>query len=231
MEPFAVISDLHGNLPALEATLDRLEGIDSIYVLGDLVGIGPQPSEVLDIIMGDERFKCVRGNHDHNTVHGTEIGPTRDFPRRPHHDWVRSLLSLDQMAFLGALPMTRDVHLSRDRAVMMHSHPEDCGPRVPYYPRPTPEILNAYYLGVEGRALFFGHTHSYFKLEDQSGRLYVNPGAVGAENDGAASFVIVSEDLLIERVQASYDIGSVREMISVIKPPNHEFILKRFYSS
>ncbi len=231
MEPFAVISDVHGNLDALEAVLVPLEDIGRIFVLGDLVGIGPQPSEVLDIVMGDERFQCVMGNHDHNTVHGTELGPTEIVPRRPHHDWVRSQLSGDQVGFLRDLPMVRSMDMPSGRVVMMHRHPLDCGSRVPYFPSPSADLLDDFYSDVEGDMLFFGHTHSYFVLRGISGRLYVNPGAVGAENGGSASFVTVSGDLEVERVQVPYDIGSVRNMISEIRLPYHEFILSNFFRS
>ena len=231
MEPFAVISDVHGNLSALEAVLRPLEGIDRIFVLGDLVGIGPRPSEVLEIVMGDGRFRCVMGNHDHNTVHGTELGPTGIVPRRPHHDWVRSQLSEDQVDFLGDLPMVRSMETPLGRAVMMHRHPLDCGSRVPYFPSPTAEVLDGFYSDVDGDVLFFGHTHSYLLLRGTTGRLYVNPGAVGAENGGSASFVKVSCDLEVERVQVPYDIGSVRKMISEIGLPYHEFILSNFFHS
>ncbi len=231
METFAVISDVHGNLTALEAVLGSLEDIDLIYVLGDLVGIGPQPSEVLDMIMGDRRFQCVMGNHDHNTVHGTELGPTGIVPRRPHHDWVRSQLSEGQVDFLGGLPMVRSVNTPSGRAVMMHRHPQDCGSRVPYFPSPTADLLDGFYSDVGGDALFFGHTHSHLVMRGASGRLYVNPGAVGAENGGSASFVTVSGDLEVERVQVPYDIGSVRNMISGIALPYHQFIISNFFRS
>ena len=57
----------------------------------------------------------------------------------------------------------------------------------------------------------------------------MNPGSVGAQNGGLASFVKVSKDLEVSRVQAPYDIGSVRRMISDLEIPNHRFILSRFF--
>ena len=65
MMRIAVISDIHANLPALKAVLRdiREQGADEIYCLGDLVGYGPNPREVVDLAMKRFRF-TLRGNHD-----------------------------------------------------------------------------------------------------------------------------------------------------------------------
>src|SRR6476469_736652 len=59
----AVLSDIHGNLPALEAVLAALKPYDAIWQLGDIVGYGPQPDEVVARLV-DEGATGVRGNHD-----------------------------------------------------------------------------------------------------------------------------------------------------------------------
>ena len=63
----AVLSDIHGNLPALEAVLASLRPYDAIWQLGDVVGYGPQPNEVVALLAG-EGAVGVRGNHDSAAV-------------------------------------------------------------------------------------------------------------------------------------------------------------------
>jgi len=226
----AVISDVHGNPWALEAVLAEIDDVDSIFLLGDIVGIGPRPGEVVDMLGRDRRVRKVMGNHDHNTLFGTELGPTDIVPRRPHHDWVRSKLSASQFEYLKG-PMELRVEDGVD-VVFMHRHPGDCGSKVPYYDEPYPGVLDRFYSDVKGDILFFGHTHLPLDLTGETGRRYVNPGAVGAQNGGRASYVLFEtggKGVPIARKEAKYDIQAVVEEIDREKAPYHRFIISHFF--
>ena len=69
----AVLSDIHGNLPALEAVLAALQPYDAIWQLGDIVGYGPQPDEVV-ARLAEENATGVRGNHDSAAHRGARHG-------------------------------------------------------------------------------------------------------------------------------------------------------------
>jgi len=226
----AVLSDVHGNPWALEAVLSEIDDVDAVFVLGDLVGIGPRPAEALDILKRDRRVRRVMGNHDHNTLFGTELGPTENVPRRPHHDWVRSMLSASQLEYLKC-PMELRV---RDgvETVFMHRHPKDCGSKVPYFDDPSPEVLDGFYSDVDGDLLFFGHTHFPLDVTGKTGRRYVNPGAVGAQNGGLASFVVFETENGVGnlvRKEAPYDVQAVVDEILREKMPYHRFIVSHFF--
>ncbi len=224
------MSDIHGNPWALEAVLDEISDVDLIFVLGDMVGIGPLPSEAVDILKKDPRVRKVMGNHDHNTLHGTELGPTDIVPRKPHHAWVRSRLRPAQLDYLGSEMMTGLDDGVRFR--FMHRHPSDCGSKVPYYDSPYPDVLDRFYSDVDGDVLFFGHTHFPLDVTGMSGRRYLNPGAVGAQNGGAASYIRVRTGKgapIIERIESNYDIDAVREELKQRKPPYWEFISGHFF--
>ncbi|MGA1819825.1 MAG: metallophosphoesterase family protein [Thermoplasmatota archaeon] len=226
----AVISDVHGNPWALEAVLSELDHVDALFVLGDLVGIGPRPSEALDMLKKDRRVRKVMGNHDHNTLFGTELGPTDIVPRRPHHDWVRSRLSSSQIEYLGG-PMELRVEDGVE-AVFMHRHPLDCGSKVPYFDEPRPEVLDRFYSDVKGDILFFGHTHFPLDITGNTGRRYVNPGAVGAQNEGKASYVVFETEngpVSVTRKEAPYDVQAVVEEILDERMPYHRFIVSHFF--
>ncbi|MFW3146594.1 MAG: metallophosphoesterase family protein [Thermoplasmatota archaeon] len=227
---FAVISDIHANPWALEVVLEQLHDVDEIFCLGDVVGIGPDPSGALEMLMRERRLICVMGNHDHNTIFGTELGPLNFVPRRPHHEWVRNELSEAQLEFLK-VPMS----ISKEEGIrfqFMHRHPQDCGSKVPYFDDGSPEVLDDFYSDVPGDVLFFGHTHFEMDVTGRTGRRYLNPGAVGAQNGGSAHFlkVIAGEDYFeIEKASASYDLGAVKEELDRIKPPYWEFIRGHFF--
>lgn len=226
----AVLSDIHANTWALEAVLERISHVERIYVLGDIVGIGPRPGEVIDILGKDKRVRSVMGNHDHNTLHDTELGPTEIVPRRPHHEWMRSQLSSDQLA---ALEAPFDMELNEDLSIrFMHRHPDDCGSKVPYFNRPYPEVLDDFYSDVPGDVLFFGHTHFPLDVIGRGGRRYVNPGAVGVQNNGLASYVTMDTTKgpgTIERSEVPYEKDAVVEELDLKEVPYHRFIISHFF--
>jgi len=226
----AVISDVHSNPWALEAVLGEIVDVERIYVLGDIVGIGPLPSETIDILKKDGRVVKVLGNHDHNTLYDTELGPTDIVPRRPHHEWVRSRLRPDQFDYLKA-----DLVLGLNDGVefwFMHRHPLDCGSKVPYFDSPYPDVLDDFYSDMEGDVLFFGHTHFPLDVIGRTGRRYLNPGAVGVQNGGAASYIRLRTGgalPLIERREVRYDAEAVKEEIIRQELPYWRFIVRQFF--
>ena len=225
-----LISDIHGNVLALKEVLSRLD-MERIICLGDLVGIGPDPAGAVDMVMKDKRIRSVRGNHDHNAAFKTSFGPIPDVRRSEHHEWVRSQLGGDHLEYLKALPISiveNGIHFT-------HSHPNRIGPKVPYFDRPEPGILDDYYAGIEGgnRLLTFGHTHVPMDvISEASQRRYFNPGAVGAQNEGMASYALIDIDdrgIRIESRETPYDIEWIRQEIRARGVVHAESIIRIFY--
>lgn len=104
----ALISDIHGNLPAFRAVLERIdaEGVDAILCLGDIVGYGPMPSECVDLMM-ERNIPSVMGNHDACVVGRLEYSFFRE-PNRSLLRWTADKLRHDQREWLSKLPMTLD---------------------------------------------------------------------------------------------------------------------------
>lgn len=71
MTRLLVVSDVHGNIYALEAVVEGVRGWDRIIVLGDLVDYGPRPGEVIDYLREHDAL-IVRGNHDHAVAYGVD---------------------------------------------------------------------------------------------------------------------------------------------------------------
>jgi putative phosphoesterase len=226
----AVLSDIHANIWALESVWAKISQADRIYILGDMVGIGPTPREVIDLLRKDSRVHKVMGNHDHNTLFDTELGPTDIVPRRPHHEWMRSQLSQYQLEYLHS-PFELELE-GREALRFMHRHPADCGSKVPYFDSPFPEVLDDFYSDVPGDILFFGHTHIPLDITGRTGKKYVNPGAVGAQNNGLASFITMDTEIgrdSLLRVEAPYDKDAVMEELRSREVPYHRFIITHFF--
>jgi putative phosphoesterase len=212
----AVLSDVHGNLPALEAVLaDTVTaGIDGILVAGDYIG-GPQPCEVIQRLH-DLGAIMISGNSDTNLI--------RLRTGRAPQAWYQSLQfallrwgdrHLDQSSFdlLQSLPEQRVVALEGTAPIrMVHGSVRDQYESI--FPDRDPEILDIALAQAPEAVLICGHTHIPW-IEKTSGRLAINPGAVCGPLNGeiGAQYAILSwedggwqaEPRLIE-----YDLALIR---------------------
>jgi predicted phosphodiesterase len=175
----AVISDIHGNLAALEAVLAdvRRRGVDATVALGDYLSGPFDPLGVADLIMASG-FCCVRGNHDRWLVEGR--GQDRDWPVDAA---VRGLLAGRHGQWLSSIPGT-DVFAGD--VFMCHATPQD---DVSFWMDKLTEShgvvsmsrdhIEAIGEGIPQPVLVCGHTHVPRTLRLADGRLLLNPGSVG----------------------------------------------------
>jgi predicted phosphodiesterase len=107
MEPVAIISDIHGNLPAMQAVIADIEqqGIQERVCLGDIVGYGAQPSEYIELLRAKNFHAIIQGNHD--AYFAADVDPSNMSDETAEViRWTRSTLTPEQRAWLGALPLT-----------------------------------------------------------------------------------------------------------------------------
>jgi predicted phosphodiesterase len=227
---FLVISDLHANLTALEAALATSEGRwERAVCLGDVVGYGPDPNEVVDRVKRTVSA-IIRGNHDKAA---SGIGDLDDLNpvARVAAQWTRSHLRPDNLHYLTDLPKGP---LEVDGLTLVHGafHDED---EYVFVPAQALDGL----LSVPGEVAFFGHTHfqcgfsyrdsrlemihlqprpgdaSFAALRLEPGTRYLlNPGSIGQPRDGdpRAAFAIADLDHgVVEFWRVPYDIQAVQE--------------------
>ena len=176
----ALISDIHGNLPALEAVLADIRGqrVDSIVCLGDVATLGPQPRQVLARL----REVCsafILGNHDAALLDLTrapelQIAP----PLLPTLHWCAEQLSRDELDFLRSFTPTFTLELDADyRVLCFHGSPHSNTDLL--LATTPPEELDRL-LAEQTTTLFAGgHTHIQM-LRQHRGKLIINPGSVGS---------------------------------------------------
>lgn len=174
----ALISDIHGNLPALEAVLAHARGKapDKILSLGDQVGFGPCQREVV-LRLQDEGIDCLRGNHEQRLVdlrHGQHFD-TSNFAAL--HWGNAQLTGLDM-----ALPMIRRFPAEQGGLFLTHAAPSDTYGKV-HPDHPTP--MDAALAEADAPVMAVGHRHQGF-IRMAGGRLVVVVGSVGAAENGIA---------------------------------------------
>jgi predicted phosphodiesterase len=227
----ALISDIHANLPALEAVLDSIRqqaDIGATYHLGDLVGYAPWPDETVERIRA-EGIAGVAGNYDSTVATDYKhCGCRYEDPRQEalshlSYAWTRANVSAKTKAFLGALPFRLDVrplggHLPGPRVVLVHGAP---ALNTLYWTEDRGDdfcLKMAAQAGARaGDVICFGHTHVPWRRE-AGGIHFVNTGSVGRPKDGdwRAGYVVLSVDgtrVDAELVRVEYDVERTMEAI------------------
>jgi putative phosphoesterase len=228
-ERVAVITDIHANLPALKAALERIDalGIGRVYCGGDLVGYGPHPNEVCALIE-DRAIPTIYGNYDYAiardlhdcgcayiTPHDREIGQLSV-------EWT--LVNTGQAAkdFMRNLPFDLRFEVDGTAVHLVHGSPRKVNE---YLFEDKPNTLYERLAAAEqDDVLVFGHTHKPW-VREYGGVRFVNCGSVGKPKDGdpRAGFAVLRPDgdhlaVSIERVE--YGVRPVAAEIEAVGLPS-----------
>jgi putative phosphoesterase len=184
----AVVTDIHANLPALQAALARIDelGIERIYCGGDLVGYGPRPNEVCALIAG-RGIPTIHGNYDHAiardledcgcayiTPHDREIGQLSV-------DWTLAHTDTAAKAFMRELPFDLRFDVGASAVHLVHGSPRKVNEYL-FEDKPT-SLYERLAAAEQADVLVFGHTHKPW-IREHGGVLFVNCGSVGKPKDG-----------------------------------------------
>ena len=229
-----VMTDIHNNLPALNAVLQAFEerGCEEILCCGDLIGIGPYPEETLQRLMSLSSLTAVRGNHDRYLVEGLD-GEPMDREEMLHHHWEHSRLSARSIDFLKSLPCRADITRLGHSISIMHYCMNAAQRYVNYTPNPTGDDLARMFAGESSEIILYGHDHQRC-IVCHDGRRYINPGSLGcpARDKNIARAYVLNlsfEDVWIETVNIAYDAESVVNEIDRLAYPASGDIKKYFY--
>ena len=212
MRRFAVISDLHANLEALEAVLGQIEG-EEIVCLGDLVDYGAQPNEVVARV-AEVGARTILGNHDSAALTGDTslLNPKAAMSSI----WTRTKLTEDSRLYLGALPEELRMQVEDVKLYFTHGSPDD---HLWEYldPRTDSDLFGRFLdrLSVDGIGV--GHTHLPFVWREGA-RVMFNPGSVGQPRDGDrraayAEVVVDGGSVRVELSRVDYDFESAARRI------------------
>lgn len=228
-----VISDIHANLTALEAVLADAAGqYDRIWFLGDMVGYGPDPDEVVTRVRGLDVL-ALSGNHDWAVLGKLDLFDFNEDARRSA-EWTRAQLSADNRTYLQALPPQG----AEPPFSMAHASPR----------HPVWEYILDLETALENFAYFdtpvclIGHSHMplLFRLDETRGevtgyvasagetvdlhigRYILNPGSVGQPRDGdpRAAYALLDTDTLTwEYRRVEYDVAETQRRLRAANLP------------
>jgi putative phosphoesterase len=199
----AILSDIHGNLEALEAITGSF---DELWVLGDLVNYGPDPAAAVDFVRKHAAL-VICGNHDHAIGFGADprCSPAFREAARAMQAYTESVLSDGQKAYLRQLPLTAEREAAGKRFFLCHAAPSD--PLFQYSPA-EPAFWKPEAAPVNADVLLTGHTHLPFIL-DLGTQLVVNPGSVGQPKHGRCeACYAVWEDGRVTLKSQPYDVDA-----------------------
>jgi diadenosine tetraphosphatase ApaH/serine/threonine PP2A family protein phosphatase len=234
-----IISDIHSNVPALEAVLKDAPSDLPIWCLGDLVGYGPNPNECVELLR-DLEVECIVGNHDWAVMNKVDV---QGFNPDAQHSviWTQMQLKPENLAYLESLPLS----LTKGDFTLVHGSPRE--PVWEYILYPPIARLNFAYFSTS--YCFVGHTHVpvIFRFQTKDGervceseqliengpqplgkgRLIINPGSVGQPRDGdaRASYAILDTDALtLEHRRIHYDIAEIQERMERVDLPQRNIM-------
>ena len=222
---YAVVSDLHANLPALEAVLADIERrtVDQIVCLGDVVGYNAHPNECADIIR-EHGIPTIMGNHD--AVACMLEDPWGFNPVAMQAAmWTREQLSDENLAWLRQLPM----HLEMDDFIGVHGAPGDRDMYIFSWEDILPHV--PFLQSAKKKLCLFGHTHmpgiysadgaysldddNRFEVGDEK-PYFINPGSVGQPRDGnpkAAYGLYETDSGVFEQVRIEYPVDEAVQAV------------------
>ncbi len=203
-----LVSDIHGNWPALQAIQ---ESYDICLCLGDLVDYALEPAPCVDWVRRQARH-TVRGNHDHGVAQDVTLTGDQGFRylARVTRPLSREALEKTDRRFLATLPLTLPVTLDAHRFFLVHATPFD--PMDEWAP-PDRDLWARRLERVAADIVCVGHTHQPYVLE-VGDKLVVNPGSVGLPRDGdpRAAYAII-EDGEVELKRVEYPIADTLRVI------------------
>jgi predicted phosphodiesterase len=218
----AIISDIHGNLEALQVVRQYLQEnkIEEIYCLGDIVGYGANPNECLEMVAQISSLIVV-GNHDHAAIGLTNVNYFNDYAKISTY-WTYSVLSAANKNFISTLDFTR----YRDRILLVHATPSN--PSLWHYVLTEQDARNEFESFTQN-VCFIGHSHlpvifsnnlGFIKAQNyilsEQDKYIVNVGSVGQPRDGnpKTCFCVYNSDTgQLEYVRLSYDVALTQEKI------------------
>jgi putative phosphoesterase len=232
MERVTIFGDIHGNLPALEAVLADIEAHDlaPLYCLGDLVGYGTFPNEVISIIR-ERNIPTLMGNYDQGVGNSSDdcgcayTSKDAEALGKRSIAWSNQNTTDENKLFLKQLATHFPFQLGELRLRLVHGSPRKINEYL-YEDRPDATMERLLDL-AEADILVCGHTHIPYHRVLPSGRHVVNAGSVGKPKDGnpQACYVILEireNDLNVIFRRVPYDIERAAQAVEASEMP-HEY--------
>jgi putative phosphoesterase len=205
-----LISDVHGNLAALEAVLAALEdaGVDALVFAGDAVSYYPAVNETIELLRQRTTW-AIAGNHDAYLLGRLTMPPQIVAIANP--GYFERTISPENRAWLSGLPPTLDLDLDGIRVLLRHGSPW----AIEEYVYPDHDRFERF-AALPADVVVLGHTHRPF-VRDVAGVRIVNPGSVGQPRDGdprASAALVDLPGREVELLRVGYDVEATCRVLA-----------------
>lgn len=231
----AVLTDVHGNLPALQAALRAIgrEGCDAIFHTGDAIGIGPYPAECLELLLDTPRMHLIMGNHDAWFAYGLpDPQPSwMSDGEVKHQQWIHSCIDSSLRTVVGEWPyLIQDLFEDIRVSFLHYGLNESRRNFVPIVRDPEASDLDEIFSSLDSDLVFYGHHHPNSDMVSKA--RYVNPGSLGCHTEPVARFAVLEcreKRYELEVRGISYDDSALFREFEKREVPERKFIIRAFF--
>ncbi|HRQ37001.1 MAG TPA: metallophosphoesterase family protein [Chloroflexota bacterium] len=229
MEPITIFGDIHGNCPALTAVFADMESrsLTNLYCLGDLVGYGTWPNEVITAIR-ERGIPTIMGNYDLGVGQDSDdcgcayTNPVSEALGKRSIAWTNAHTAAENKAFLRELVAHIPLQLGDLRVVLVHGSPRKVNEYL-FEDRPESSLMRLLDM-VEADVLVCGHTHLPYHRVLSDGRHVINAGSVGKPKDGdpRACYLVLGvdgRDVTTQFIRVPYDVEAAASAIEASDMP------------
>jgi putative phosphoesterase len=226
----AIISDIHGNLIALESLLKYFKenNIETIVHTGDAIGIGPFPSETLELFTSIKNCEMILGNHENYQI--TFLPENIGEEELKHQNWVKNQLNDGQKNKIKTFPKIIRKEFNGTKFSFIHSIYDEGIQDFTAVPIQDEKLLEKYFGGIDSDIIFYGHTH--IKHCHKGTKEYINPGSAGCNRENIIHFILLTindSSYKIENKTIEYNKKILLDEFENRKVPAREEIINIFY--
>lgn len=248
---YALITDIHGNIEGLNAILDDIkkQNIDDIYCLGDVIDLGPNSKECIDLLM-DNNIKTILGNHELYLLKGTNIDSSIQGEEKEHYKWVKESLTYKEINFIKTFPLYYKIDINYDNKIpnkqifLCHYLINDEKSDYPFEKENLKDNVNLWIKYNDPNIIYvIGHLHKSFNenivdgiSEDYITEIDQLPNIVivdsaGCSQDEYVSYMIleIGKSIKFQRIKVKYDRDTFIEKVKKTEFPDKNNIMKFFY--
>lgn len=240
MRKILLCADIHGNFQALQALMKTkcAKTADEIYVLGDLVCMGPQPNEVIDFIKDNPKIQAIMGNHDKWVA--VEPPPSSINAKRikvKHHEYMTAVITDENLEYLRNLPYYKIIEFHGKKFYLTHYGWKDNFTEVMPHPDTieNKDNIKEVFPDIQADCIFFGHDHDPLNFE-YGGTQYICVGTLGMSKYGTYIVLTLNDDgnYIIERKSLHIQIYKTIRLMHQLKYPRYNlyagYLLGKFTS-
>jgi putative phosphoesterase len=235
MYKIAVMTDIHANLPALEAALKAIqaEGYDALIQTGDVISIGPYPFECLELMLNTPKVENIKGNHEVFFVDGISDSQLENMGpgEVQHYDWTHACLTEKHKSLVANWPFLIKHEIEGVRVAFMHSGLGESGHDIQGIPKDASGAdLDPLYQSYGADLVFYGHRHEDSDVQGLA--RYVNPGSLGCNPIAVARYCMVEFNhgrYQIDHRLAPYDNAGLLKAFEERQVPDRNFICQKFF--